>query len=414
MNYMLITVGTGRNREDIAGAILKSIKNHNPDKVIFLCTYKSKEETIPFIEREFEDFEVIILEDENDLELIKQRCDEEIGKIKKGKDNYIIVDYTSGTKAMSAGIILSAVENDVDSISYITGKRDDTGRVIPGTERVISFSPTQIYAKKLYLEGIKYFNNWIFESAKISFENAIKTYGGNSVKEKAELLIKLSDAYLNWDLFNHKEALRLLNEVSKEGENLLRDWGIKSRVEKHKELLHKLTNEQFSIEKMLDLLKNAERRFSDGRYDDSVARLYRLIEYIVQFRIAERDLYVKKNNIFDTSEINLNNLPANLRNNYGRPLGLESSAKLLKELGDKLGKEICDNEELKKILSARNYSILAHGLNPIGKETSEALLNLVKGPILNLVRIHILKALNVDFDQIYKQLDFPRIKEIVS
>lgn len=347
MNYMLVTVGTGRNREDIAGAILKSIKDRNPDKVIFFCTSKSKEETIPLIERELKNFEIVILEDENDLEKIKQRCDEEIGKIKREGDNYIIVDYTSGTKAMSAGIILSAVENDIDSISYITGKRDETGRVIPGTERILSFSPTQIYAKKLCLEGIKYFNNWMFESAKSAFEKAIKIYSGNSIKEKAELLIKICDAYLNWDLFNHEKALEILKEVSKE-EDLLKDFGIKSKIEKHKELLFKLTKEQFSVEKLLDLLKNAERRFLDGRYDDSVARLYRLIEYIVQFRMAERELYVKKDDKFDTSEINLNKLPDNLRYNYGRPVGLEASAKLLKELKDNLGKEICDNEELKR------------------------------------------------------------------
>ncbi|MCX7795875.1 MAG: TIGR02710 family CRISPR-associated CARF protein [bacterium] len=413
MRYMLVTVGTGRNREDIAEAILKSIRNHNPDKVIFFCTDKSSKETIPFIEGKYRNFDKIILEDENDIESIKQKCDEEIGKLKKEKDIYIIVDYTSGTKAMSAGIILSAIENDVDNISYIAGKRDEGGRVIPGTERVISFYPTQIYSKKLYLEGIKYFNNLMFESAKNTFKTAIKLYEGNDIGKKAKLLIKLCDAYLNWDLFSHKEALKILNEVSKEEISLLSSWGIKSRVEKHKELLYKLANEQFSIEKMLDLLKNAERRFIEGKYDDCVARLYRLIEYIIQFRIAEKNLYVKKDNIYDTSEINLNNIPEDLRSKYGRPLGLEASAKLLKELRDDLGSEICNNEELKKILSARNYSILAHGLNPIGKETSEAFLNLIKSLILELVKTHIKKAADINFDQIYNQLDFPRIKETI-
>lgn len=412
MRYMLVTVGTGRNREDIAGAILKSIGIHNPDKVIFFCTDKSSKETIPFIEEKYKNFKVITLGDENDIESIKQRCDEEIGRLRKEKDSYIIVDYTSGTKAMSAGIILSAVENDVDNISYIAGKRDETGRVIPGTERITSFYPTQIYSKKFYLEGIKYFNNWMFESAKNTFETAIKLYSGNDIGEKAELLIKLCDAYLNWDLFNHKEALKILSELSKDEINLLSNWNTKSKVEKHKELLYKLNKEQFSIEKMLDLLKNAERRFLEGKYDDCVARLYRLIEYVVQFRIAEKGLYVKKDdNTYNTSEIDLNNIPEDLRYKYGRPLGLEASAKLLKELKDDLGREICDNEELKKILYARNYSILAHGLNPIGKEISETFLNLAKSSILSLVKIYIKKAADINFDQIYNQLDFPKIGE---
>ncbi len=410
MRYMLVTVGTGRNREDIARAILKSIENHNPDKVIFFCTDKSSKETIPFIEERYKNFEVIILDDENDIELIKQKCDEEIGKLRQEKDSHIIVDYTSGTKAMSAGIILSAVENDVDNISYIAGKRDEGGRVIPGTERVISFYPTQIYAKKLYLEGIKYFNKQMFESAKNTFKTAIELYEWNDIGEKAKLLIKLCDAYLNWDLFNHKEASKILNEISKEEINLLSNLGIKSKVEKHKELLYKLANEQFSVEKMLDLLKNAERRFIEGKYDDCVARLYRLIEYIIQFRIAEKELYIKKDNTYDTSKINLNSIPEDLRDKYSKTLGLEASAKLLKELKDDLGNEICDDEELKKILYSRNSSILAHGLSPIGKETSERFLNLVKGFILNLVKTYIKKASDVNFEQIRDQLDFPKIK----
>jgi len=411
MRYMFVTVGTGRDRKDIARAILKSIRNHNPDRVIFFSTEKSKNETIPFIEEEYKDFEIVIFEDENDIELIKQKCDEVIGRYKQD-ENYTIVDYTSGTKAMSAGIILSAIENNVDLISYITGKRDETGRVISGTERFVSFYPSQVHSKRLYMEGVRYFNLRMFEAAKSLFENAIQMYEGNDVGEKAKLLIRLCDAYLNWDLFNHKEAFEILKGLSREELSLLSNLGIKSRVERHKELLYKLANEQFSLEKMLDLLKNAERRFLDGRYDDCVARLYRLIEYILQFRIAEMELYKKKNNSYDVSEINLEKLPEDLRYKYGRPLGLEASTKLLVELKDKLGSEIHSSEELKKILSARNYSILAHGFDPIERKTAEKFLNLAKDFIFNLVKKYNKKAVNFDFDNIYSQLDFPRLNRI--
>ncbi|MGC8971615.1 MAG: TIGR02710 family CRISPR-associated CARF protein [bacterium] len=406
MNYMFITVGTGRNREDIANAILKSIEIHNPDKVIFFCTYKSKEETIPFIERKFKDFEIVVFEDENDLELIKQRCDEEIRKIKREKESYIIVDYTSGTKAMSAGIILSAIENEVNNISYIAGRRDDSGRVIPGNERVISFSPTQIYARKLYLEGIKYFNERLFESAKKLFETVIETYEEDSIREKASLLIKLCDAYLSWDLFNHSKAFEILKGLSKEEMTLITNWEIKSRIEGHKELLYKINKEQFSIEKALDLLKNAERRLLDGKYDDCVARLYRLIEYVLQFILAERNLYVKSNDKFDTSRIDLSKIPEYLRNEYSKPCGLEASAKLLKELNDEIGIEICDDEEVKKLLSVRNSSILAHGFKPIEGETAEKFFNLLKKFVQKLGSFNL--------EDIYRKFDFPQIKVTVA
>jgi len=403
--YMFITVGTGRYREDIAKAILKSIENYNPDKVIFLCTDKSKTETIPFIEKEYKNFEVVTLGDENDFELIKQKCDEVIGNFKR-EENYIIVDYTSGTKAMSAGIILSATENEVNNISYIAGRRDESGRVIPGTERILSFYPNQIYGKRLYVEGIKYFNERLFESAKKLFETVIETYGGDSIREKASLLIKLCNAYLSWDLFNHSEAFEILKGLSKEEMTLIANWNIKSRIEKDKELLYKLNEKQFSIEKALDLLKNAERRLLEGKYDDCVARLYRLIEYIVQFRIAEKNLYVKTNDGYDTSRIDLYEIPEHLRDRYSKPSGLEASAKLLKELNDEIGIEICDSGEVKKLLSARNSSILAHGFKPIEKETAEKFFNLLKGFVQKLGPFN--------FEDIYRKFDFPQIKMTVA
>lgn len=46
---MLITVGTGRDRQDIAGAIRFSIRQQNPDFVRFLVSVVSEEQTLPLI-----------------------------------------------------------------------------------------------------------------------------------------------------------------------------------------------------------------------------------------------------------------------------------------------------------------------------------------------------------------------------
>lgn len=48
---MIITVGTGRNREDIAGAISLSVRRENPEYVLFLTSPQSKQETIPCIDK---------------------------------------------------------------------------------------------------------------------------------------------------------------------------------------------------------------------------------------------------------------------------------------------------------------------------------------------------------------------------
>lgn len=47
---MIVTVGTGKTGEDIAGAIVKSVKDANPERVIFIMTSGSEERTYkPFI-----------------------------------------------------------------------------------------------------------------------------------------------------------------------------------------------------------------------------------------------------------------------------------------------------------------------------------------------------------------------------
>ncbi|HOF14641.1 MAG TPA: hypothetical protein PLN01_09985, partial [Spirochaetota bacterium] len=46
---MFITVGTGRERTDIAQAIVESIRIQSPDFVVFYCTHKSSNETMPEI-----------------------------------------------------------------------------------------------------------------------------------------------------------------------------------------------------------------------------------------------------------------------------------------------------------------------------------------------------------------------------
>ena len=49
----------------------------------------------------------------------------------------IQLDFTSGTKAMSSGAVLSAIYNQCASIKYITGQRKN-GVVIDGTEKFLT------------------------------------------------------------------------------------------------------------------------------------------------------------------------------------------------------------------------------------------------------------------------------------
>ncbi len=144
---MIMTIGTGSGVEN---GIAKSIDQSNPLYIVFLATEKSKE-TISKLEgilkRKFEksEHEIRIIDDENDAEKCYMDALESIAKLKK--ENYeVSVDFTSGTKAMTGGLILGAIVQEINTLIYVMGDRDDrTGRVITGTERIYtSPSPTRI------------------------------------------------------------------------------------------------------------------------------------------------------------------------------------------------------------------------------------------------------------------------------
>jgi hypothetical protein len=60
----------------------------------------------------------------------------------------VYVDYTRGTKAMSAAADYVAIDLELAGVSYITGDADERGQVITGTERLLSFRPLDLVFRR--------------------------------------------------------------------------------------------------------------------------------------------------------------------------------------------------------------------------------------------------------------------------
>jgi hypothetical protein len=103
-----------------------------------------------------------------------------------------------------------------------------------------------------------------------------------------------------------------------------------------------------------DLWRNAERCANRGRYDDAVARLYRLWEATAQWllhRDCGIDTAVIKTGLRQSWDLYLHLRPAGAAGAFWRRTGGDGRAEL-----DRLEKDR---------LSIRNKSILAHGWNPV-------------------------------------------------
>lgn len=381
---MLITVGTGRDRKDIAHAICFSIKQHNPEFVRFLTTSKSQKETIPLVvqdpEMERRDRDFVEINKEDDVETIYEDCKKALEEIMH-KRYEVSVDYTSGTKAMSAGLCLAAISKKVNSLIYITGKRDKTGRVRPGTERAFTLSPAIVYIDQKRNRFKELFNLYQFKACISIAEDVGKWPLSPRINKEWGFLERLASAYSAWDKFDLKEAFKILNEIDKSP--FLMEYGLKKKLEGHKQILYKEKENNYCPERIVDLLQNAKRRVEEGKFDDAVARCYRCLEYLAQYRLYDKYK-------IETRELDLDRIKAPaLKEKYKdvKSLGLKKAYELLNDLRDSLGRDFEKDwdSSLKKVLGMRNDSILAHGFSPIDEKGYTKVIQVAEGYVQKVV-----------------------------
>lgn len=369
MKALIISVGTGtganKNIESLADALSYSINHHNPDTTIFIVTKESQKSTLPLILKKAKPkkHKTILIENPDDIQHVYEKIHPEFIQTKKSY-NYIVVDFTSGTKAMTAALAVLAALYEANELSYITGKRKN-GIVQPGTEQILPIRPYFISAQQKLKTAIEFFNHSQYITAAIIL-NEIMRIGDPDITQKAEPIQKLAEAYSLWDKFQHEEALEKLKTIKMQELNQNKRF--------LGELIHK-TKEKGNPEPYLiaDLINNAQRRAEEGKYDDAVARLYRTIELIAQYTL-------KSKYGIDASQCPKQEIPENLLKKWNIPpqtekikLALEKDYELLAAKEDPLGQKYLEDSTLRNLLAKRNTSILAHGLTPIQKETWQKL-----------------------------------------
>lgn len=380
---MIITVGTGKDGSDIAHGIFYSIEKQNPDNILLITSSESKHLTLPHLNYYLEKWgknipiEEQIIEEINDFEKLHIKYSELIRNyIRKGyRKQNIVVDYTSGTKAMSAALVSSGLALEVGTVSYVMGERKE-GRVQSGTERISLISPTSVFSSKILNQFVSLFNLYQFESA-IALIKDFEFHP--DYKNKAELLLHLAEFFSAWDKFNFTNAFNLLKNLP---DDKLQEFQLKGKFEKmYRPLLTELKKEELNYEKVDDLVFNAERRASEGKYDDAVARLYRALEMVGQIEF-EKEFKCR------TDDVILKNLPESIREQVKLKYQSYSNKKIQLPLFKTFDVLLTvknqaalifegNNAEIKKHINKRNHSILAHGSVPVSKDHFEEFFNFI-------------------------------------
>lgn len=377
--------------------IIKSIEEHKPDYLCFFSSQESNAKEYPNVKKKLDEMgifpkiEFVIVDDVGDLVHCYERALEIASKIEKQgiSPEDVVVDYTGGTKTMSAALILATITK-FTKFSYVGGKertKEGLGVVISGAEEIkTALSPWQVLLVEDRKKIALFFNSYQFSAARDIAKKLTAVLEGLD-RAIYESLAELIEGYRLWDSFRHDYALRILSDSIKKlsDYSMLKNDSVllqfTDSVKGNLSFLAKIKSDKNTM--VSDLFYNAKRRAEEGKYDDGVARLYRSLEMIGQIEF-------EKKFGCSTSDVDVEKLPKNLREEIKRKhmspydgkikIPLYDTFKVLKELDNVFGPLFFEHEEeIKKILGARNSSILAHGVDPISKESFERLSSIVEG-----------------------------------
>ena len=390
---LFMTVGTGINvgssEEGFrlhAQKLYSTINKLSPNLVVFFASERSRH-TIDYIEEMFgmdddefiidEDYQIVPIELIDDFTVCFEAVESKIWEfdMQEDKKYQIIMDYSSGTRTMSAAMACCGMFYSKDLIS-VGGDRT-TGEVYQGTEILNYQNLYKIYDKFALMRVRNNFNSNRFMAC-IDVLNFIV-----DLNIHKDSLLNLCKAYYAWDNMEFDHAYNHLTQVDS---NQPEFADIKNVIEMNLKALGTIVHSKSTNLKncyiLASLINNANGKAEEYRYDDAIARLYRSLELIAQIRLSSFNL--KSSNI-DASILQEKNVSAEFIDDLERnredgkiKIGLVKDYLLLNELGDELGKYYLENENrIKNLTRKRNNSILAHGLESQSKEDFEEFLDVV-------------------------------------
>jgi CRISPR-associated protein (TIGR02710 family) len=383
-----------------AEPLVKAILHHAPGFVCFFASQATADKTATVKESVKQSgldvqSEIELVDDQDDLLHCYEKAGAAIQRVVRkgyGDKDAVIVDYTGGTKNMSVALSLAAIQKGY-CFSYVGGEKrtkSGVGIVETGHEKVYTqVNPWDFLAVRERQQAAQFFNACQFKACRELLADLADKASARRTTYKR--LVFAVDAFYQWDLFRHQEALECFRRAKLDELRELEDQGVRAFAESCAGLVPYLEKVIACSDKgrkpcrelSHDLFANAERRFAEGKVDDAVLRLYRLVEMLAQQRLLEGfDI--------DAADVRPEQIPASIRNDFVKEYRQKRDGKikipqaaafsLLAALKDELGERYWQGEKrFRDIQSARNTSYLAHGFNSSKEKVYETLRDFVLG-----------------------------------
>lgn len=388
-------------------AIVAGILHLRPDRIVFVCS----PETAKLVEgpddrgnpgilerlrrNGFEvpagAWEIVQIVDAQDLESLVRQARQQIEPaarhwVRDPSRDRVVVDFTGGTKCMSAGLVLASLDWPCEW-QYVGGTertKGGVGVVVDGKEQIVNpRNPWDTLAWRHVLRAAALFDEGETGGAVAVLEGALRRTGPGRLNRALGTLFQFCRIYHEWDAFRHADAHMAARDFLKNVDTLSffvspdRVEHFHRRVSADATLLEKLSQGGGPRPLLVaDIYSNGLRRMRERRFDDAVARFYRCVEALAQVALAAHGIH-------STAAVPVQSIPEELRAEWNLPAGCETvelplsrSYQLLAALGDELGQRFLESRlasREKSPLQARNHSILAHGFHAVSEADADSL-----------------------------------------
>lgn len=415
VEYLVVSVGTSYE------PIVLNIRLLCPKKILFLYTSKTEEvlgKVVKYCSLEPMEYTKSCVSETDPLDIyreIKQSY------LKWGRPEKMYIDFTGGTKAMSAAAAMAGAMVNVQLV-YV-GSNDyltDFRKPNPGSETLFYINnPLSIFGDFEIEKAMELFDKSNYVGAQEKLVVLKENIPEPDIRQQLNFVYLLAKVYEHWDALDFVPAYehivnlnyQLGRDCRMHQDFLLMDF--KGRLEQQEKILGslkeipKLIKERKNMDilqskevmssLMFTMYQNAKIREKQEKYDMATLLYYRLLEMIEQKRLAHYNLYVSKMD-YKNMKCNMRRQPeftdmteeermsllkkkvAEIKSSLFPKAGstyLPEQVSLLEgfiillALGDPImkagnGREIDKLKRIRAMVFLRNNSIFAHGLGAVG------------------------------------------------
>ena len=310
VHHLVVSVGTSYE------PVVLNISLMKPDKILFLYTETSHttlNKIVEYCELKPTDYEKKQVSEVDPIDIYREIKN---AYLAWNRPERMYIDFTGGTKAMSAACALAGAMVDVQMV-YVASDDYlvDFRKPNPGSEKLVYVeNPLSVFGELETEKALELFYEYNFVGAAEKIDLIKENIPNPNKRQELTFIHLLSLAYGCWDSLDfsgaYKSMKELCRQLDRDGRNfasniLVKKSDVLNRQKQYLEILSQigalirkkkqreiLNNREMIIALMFSMGMNAMTRQEQGKNDMATLLMYRLLEMIEQRRLSRYNLFV--------------------------------------------------------------------------------------------------------------------------